>query len=195
MTDKTQRTSRGDAANTRFLMIGVVIALAFVASYAYASTRSAASGTDVALNGAAVPGATQAAVPGAQNGAAGTQGGCCGGAGASGSASGGCCGGGGSAAQAPVAGSTTVTAGIQKVTVDLTTGTYSPNEITAKAGVPIELDFRGPAPSCNGYVQSKDLGFSQDVSNGGTITLPALKAGTYKWACSMNMYTAKLVVK
>jgi hypothetical protein len=199
--NKASKTSRN-------VLIAAAIILSFFGSYAYAKS---ARNVDVA-NGTGSTSA-QYATTGASAGGAGG-GGCCGGgagagagaagaatagsalpAGSAGSASsgGGCCGSGGP--QKAVKGSTTVAGNVQKVTIDLTTGSYSPNEITAKAGVPLELDFKGPASSCNGYVQSQQLGFSQDVSNGGTIKVGALQPGTYTFACSMNMYTATIVVK
>ncbi len=174
--------SKNGSGNGRYWAIGIAIAAAFLLAYGYASSAREVSGAQAAASQAAAPNAGYAAAPAGANGGAGSGGTGC------------ACGSGG-AGQQTVAGSTTVTGGVQKVTIDLTTGRYSPNEITAKAGVPIELDFRGPASGCNGYVQSQDLGFSQDVSNGGTIRLPALKPGTYTWACGMNMYTGKIVVK
>lgn len=176
-----KKTARASGTRKYWAVAGV-IAVAFLLSYGYATASKNSSSTP-AFAAVGTQGARSAAAPGSVAGGAG-------GAGGAGCA---CCSGGGS--QTTVTGATTSEGGVQKVTVDLTTGSYSPNEITAKAGVPIELDFKGPASSCNGYVQSQDLGFSQDVSNGGTIKLPALKAGTYTWACSMNMYTAKIVVK
>ncbi|HEY3317957.1 MAG TPA: cupredoxin domain-containing protein [Coriobacteriia bacterium] len=187
----------------RYVGVAIAIAVAFFVSYAYASSArtsatpawASSGGLTTAFNGSAPAG-----------GAGGAGGGCCGGggAGAGGAVAGapgggatggggGCCGGGG--AQKTVKGATTVAGGLQKVTIDLTTGSYSPNEITAKAGVPLQLDFKGPAKGCNGYVQSQQLGFSQDMSNGGTIQVAALQPGTYTFACSMNMYTAKIIVK
>ena len=197
MAIKIEKKSHASAqAGTRYLLVALVLLVAFLGAYAYAtsvrgSTANAAFASGTAQGQAGLAG-------GATSGVAGS---CCGGgtgagagtaSGATGAA-GGCCGTGGS--QKSVKGTATVSGGLQKVTVDLTTGSYSPNDITAKAGVPIELTFKGPASGCNGYVQSQQLGFSQDVSNGGTIKLPALQPGTYTWACSMNMYRAQIVVK
>ncbi len=169
---KQPRANR--SGDLRYLVVGVLLATAFFTAYTYAT--SAKSSTTTAAFASGVGGQGVAATGGA-----------------SGGGGGGCCGGGG--AQTPVKGSTTVAGGVQKVTIDLTTGSYSPNQITAKAGVPLELNFKGPATGCNGYVQSQQLGFSQDVSQGGTIKVAALKPGTYTFACSMNMYTAQIVVK
>ena len=70
-----------------------------------------------------------------------------------------------------------------------------PNVISAKAGIPLELDFKGPASGCNGTVVSQQLGFKQDVSNGGTIKVDALQPGTYTFTCGMGMYVARIVVQ
>jgi len=171
-------TNNSNASN-KYLIVALLVVIAFFGSYNYALSKSRGSANlSTAYNNLA--GGTQV----------GSGGGATGGAGGGG---GGCCGGGGS--QTPVPGSTTVSGGTQKVTIDLTGGSYSPNQITAKAGVPLELDFKGPASGCNGYVQSQQLGFQQDVSNGGTIKVGALQPGTYQFTCSMGMYTANIVVK
>jgi hypothetical protein len=179
MAIKIEHKRSGGDGNTRFILVGALIIFAFFASYSYAaSSRSSASNNPAYAGG------------GAQASQAGGAGGGAGGAGGAGFA---CCGGGGP--QKTVKGSTTVAGAVQKVTIDLTTGSYSPNEITAKAGVPIEITFKGPASSCNGAIVSQDLGINGDYTNGGVVNVPALKAGTYTWACSMQMYTGKLIVK
>lgn len=167
------KMSRQPATGSRWVAVAVLLAVAFAASYAYAVSSRGAASAPVSAIAAQVPaGSTGKTAPCA------------------------CCSSGGATTQqTTVAGATTVIGGVQKVSIDLTTGSYSPNYITAKAGVPVELDFKGPASSCNGYVQSQQLGFSQDVSNGGTIKLAALQPGTYTWACGMNMYTGRIVVK
>lgn len=168
----------------RYLAVGMLAAAAFLGAYRFAQAKTASAEQTVGTPAATAPN-------GAQSTAA-AGGSCCAG-GASGSGGGSCCGGGGQ--QTDVAGATTVSGGVQKVTIDLTGGSYSPNDITAKAGVPLELDFKGPASGCNGYVVSQQLGFQQDVSNGGTIKIGALSPGTYQFTCSMGMYTAQIVVK
>lgn len=197
---------------TKYVLAGAVVVLAFLAAYVLSASARTASASGVSSGSATQ--STGAYAQGGSGAGAYPGGGSTGGSGAGTSsgngypsstapggtsagtgsgAGGGCCGGGGS--QTTVKGQTTPSGGVQKVTIDLTTGSYSPNQITAKAGVPIELDFKGPATGCNGYVVSQQLGFSQDMSNGGTIQVPALKAGTYQWTCSMGMYTGQLIVK
>lgn len=94
-----------------------------------------------------------------------------------------------------VTGAATVEGGVQKVSVDLSTGTYSPNVITLKAGVPTEITF-GQSTGCTGIVQSKDLGFQEDLSGGPkTVKLGALEPGTYAFSCGMEMVYGKIVVE
>jgi len=103
----------------------------------------------------------------------------------------GCCGGGG----APVEGAATVEGDVQKISVDLSTGSYNPNVIKLKAGVPTEITF-GQSSGCTAEVQSADLGFAEDLTSGPkTVKLGALDAGTYAFACGMNMVTGQIVVE
>ena len=179
-----------DYSAIRYMLIGALVVAAFFGAYKFAQAGSASA----SASGAGAASAVAAGSAGSSGAAAGG-GSCCGG-GAAGAASGsgGCCGsGGGSNAQ--VSGKTTVSGSVQKVTIDLTGGSYSPNQITAKAGIPLELDFKGPASGCNGTVVSQQLGFQQDVSNGGTIQVAAQKPGTCTFTCSMGMYVARIVVQ
>jgi Cu+-exporting ATPase len=94
-----------------------------------------------------------------------------------------------------VAGAATVDGGVQKISVDLSSGSYNPNTLQLKAGVPAEITF-GQSSGCTGVVQSSDLGFSEDLSAGpNTVKIGALKAGTYNFACGMNMVTGTIVVQ
>ena len=210
MTQDHAKKKTRPPGTARWAIVGGLLVAAFFGSFAYAqASRGTASAATPGTQQVAGGGSTQTASHGqaagdttvsrqgaatgvATSGTAGSSG-CCGGA-AGASGAGGCCGG-GAGSSAVTKGSTTVAGGVQKVTVDLTTGSYAPNQISAKAGVPIEITFKGPASGCNGSVQSADLGFQQDVSNGGTIKVGSLKPGTYTWSCSMNMYRASIVVK
>ncbi len=112
------------------------------------------------------------------------------GAGAAG-AGGGCCGGGG----APVEGAAVIEGDVQKIEIDLSTGSYNPNVIKLKAGVPAEITF-GQSGGCTASVQSSDLGFNEDLTSGPrTVKLQGLAAGTYNFACGMNMVTGQIVVE
>jgi plastocyanin len=113
---------------------------------------------------------------------------------------GGCCGGGSATnadgvTGATVEGAATLEGGVQKVSVDVSTGTYNPNIIKLKAGVPAEVTFANGS-GCTGQVQSQALNFSADMSGGpATVKLSALKAGTYSFYCGMQMVFGKIVVE
>ncbi len=166
--------------NNTILRWGVVAAVAAVAllgSFAFASSR-----------GGAARAATPGAVPGAktigQTGAAGS----------GGSSACACCGSGQPAGPATT-GQATTSAGVQKISVDVSKGYYDPSTIELKAGVPAEITF-SKSSGCTSLVQSKDLGFSADLTQGpATVKLPALAAGTYGFACGMNMVFGDIVVK
>ncbi len=161
---------------TRYVFIALLVVAAFFGAFQFASANSA----NVSPGGlAAAAGNLLRATDGAGAGGAGAGGGCCGG------------GGGG----APVEGSATVSGAVQKIDVDLSTGSYNPNVIKLKAGVPAEITF-GQSSGCTGVVQSGDLGFSEDLSSGPkTVKLDGLQPGTYGFACGMNMVTGQIVVE
>lgn len=177
----TTNTKQSTSSTTRYLMVAVLAAAAFFGAYRFAQAGNAqgATGAIAALNGA---------VPIPVAGGAGTAG-----SGAGAGAGGGCCGSG--AASAPIAGSAKTTGGVQKISVDLSTGSYNPNVIKLKAGVPAEITF-GQSSGCTAVVQSADLGFSEDLTSGPkTVKLQDLKPGTYTFACGMNMVTGQIVVE
>jgi hypothetical protein len=163
-----------------FRLIGIValIALAIlgVSRFAFDGNGQA----QAAGNGASVTATSTVSAAGG----AGTRGG------------GGCCGSGSTGVPAaPVEGVAQQTGGVQKVSVDLSTGNYVPNVIKLKAGVPVEITF-GRSRGCTGYVQSSDLGFEADLTGGPqTVKLAGLQPGTYGFACGMNMVTGQIVVQ
>lgn len=162
---------------SRYAMIAILAVAAFFGAYRFASaSQQGASGGIASATAGLVPAATSG---GSAAGGAATGGG------------GGCCGGGG----APVEGKAAVAGGVQKISVDLSSGSYNPNVLKLKAGVPAEITF-GASSGCTGQVQSTDLGFSEDLTSGPkTVKLGALKAGTYNFACGMNMVTGQIVVE
>lgn len=163
----------------RWLPVGLLIAVAFGASFAYAQSRSgstASASTAYAGAPAIAPSTGSPSTSGA--------GGACG-----------CCGGGGAPAGSAKTAKAKLSGNLQTIKVDLSKGYYDPSTIELKAGVPAEITF-GQSSGCTGQVQSADLGFSEDLSTGAkTVKLPALKAGTYAFACGMNMVTGSIVVK
>lgn len=173
--------------STKYLRTGLIITivlLAFVASYrlAVAATAPKAPAFRTACNMKS---------PGSASGGCQMRGRT---PGAAGAPVGGCCGGGSSAT---VEGTATVDSGVQRVTVDTTTGSYAPNVITLAAGVPAEITFT-QATGCLGQVQSADLGFFEDLTSGPkTVYVPAekLAPGTYKFSCGMQMVFGTIIVR
>lgn len=105
---------------------------------------------------------------------------------------GGCCGGGG----APVEGSATAEGGVQKIAVDTSTGSFSPNVIKVKAGVPLEIAFSQSPGGCLSGVLFPDFNISEDLTAGPkTVKLPALEKGTYTFYCQMQMVSAQIVAE
>ncbi len=160
----------------RYVVIAALVAVAFFASYRFANAAS--GGAQPAFNDYA---ATQAAY----DPTAGDAGSGCGGGG-------GCCGGG---SGETVEGAATLDAdGIQRISVDATTG-YNPNVIKLAAGVPAEITF-SEAYGCLGQVMSQELNFFEDLQTGAkTVSLPALEAGTYSFSCGMEMVFGSIVVE
>jgi plastocyanin len=166
------KQSKIETSNTmaRWALIAGVAAVALLGSYAFAATRSAAPAQ------AATPGTQVASTaPSGSSGCA-----CCGTAKPAGPAT---------------TGTATTSGNVQKISVDVSKGYYDPSTIQLKAGVPAEITFSASS-GCTGQVQSQDLGFSADLTQGpATVKLPAVSAGTYTFACGMNMVRGTIVVK
>ena len=166
--NKESRVGNSTAALRWSVVAGVALA-ALLGSYWVASART---------------GAAQAATPAAPATAAAP------------AASGGCtCCGSATPAGPATTGQATTAGAVQKISVDVSKGYYDPSTIELKAGVPAEMTF-SQSSGCTAQVQSKDLGFSADLTQGpATVKLPALSAGTYGFACGMNMVFGTIVVK
>lgn len=162
-------TTAQASSSTKTAIVVVLAAAAFFGAYRFAAASNpqpAGPATGVLLSNLADPGA-----------AAGGGDGCCGGGGA------------------PVEGAAVVEGDIQKIDIDLSTGSYNPNIIKVKAGIPTEITF-GQSDGCTASVQSSDLGFNEDLTSGPkTVQLQGLAAGTYNFACGMNMVTGQIVVE
>jgi plastocyanin len=177
-------TQNAPSPLVRWAAIAVIAAIAFFASYRYATAATASPQNVVATVGAVAPAASY------------STGGCCGGAsGGTGVATGGgCCG--GSVAKGPaVTKSATLASGVQKISVDVSKGYYDPSTIQLKAGVPAEITF-SQASGCTGVVQSQQLGFQEDLTSGPkAVKIAALQPGTYQFSCGMGMVVGTVVVK
>lgn len=182
-----QKNTGATASGLRYAIVAAFIIIAFFGSFAYAQSRNAGTVTGVA---SAAGGTTGIAASPSTTGGPGSTGGA---PAAGGSAAGGCCGGGASAA--PIAGTAQVVGGVQKISVDLSSGSYNPNVLDLQAGIPAEITF-GRSSGCTGQVQSQQLGFAEDLTSGPkTVKLGALQPGTYTFACGMNMVSGTIVVK
>ncbi len=170
-------------SRTRLLLIGVIVVLAFGVAYGFASQRAGNPQIAIAESRGTGNGAQGAAVDrsGGSSGSA-----------ACGDAEGGsCCGG----STETIEGATVLDAGVQRIAVDVSQGSFNPNAITAKSGVPIEIVF-GQGSGCLAEVQFPQFGVLEDLTNGGaTVTLPALEPGTYGFSCGMEMVFGTLVVQ
>lgn len=83
----------------------------------------------------------------------------------------------------------------QTFNVDLSSGAYSPNAITAKAGTPVSITF-GKAAGCLQTLVFPAFDIRADLTQGPkTFDLGVLKAGDYPWSCGMNMQHGVLHVE
>ncbi len=178
MTENNTKTTADNGGTVRYVIIAGIIIAAFIGSYSLAVAGPGRGRT--AQSAAAVLPATPVADDGASVGGGFTSA---------------CCGGSDSGVSTPTNGSAVVEGGIQRISVDLSTGSYDPNTLKLKAGVPAEITF-GQSSGCTAQVQSKDLGFFEDLTSGPvTVKLPALKAGTYGVSCGMEMVFGTIVVE
>lgn len=180
-----QQASVTSMTTPRMLMFAAIVLLALFGSYRFAVARSATPTSTIA-SATATPASVATGAAGS-NTAPSTSGRSFQGSGCA------CCG--GSRSAKTVKASAKVSGAAQSVTVDTSTGSYSPNTITLKAGVPARITFK-QASGCLGQVVSSDLGFSEDLTTGDkTVQLPALKAGKYSFNCGMQMVFGTIVVK
>jgi Cu+-exporting ATPase len=85
---------------------------------------------------------------------------------------------------------------VQRITVTVRGG-YSPNMIRARPGVPLELVFdRQESGDCTSRVVFPDLAVSASLPayQQTTVRLEALAAGSFGFACGMNMIHGTLIV-
>jgi plastocyanin domain-containing protein len=90
-----------------------------------------------------------------------------------------------------------VVKGVQKASVTIDNGMYTPAVISVKKGKPVELTFKlGKSPGCGSTVVFKSLKISKKVgSKPVTIKFTPKQAGTIGFTCGMGMYDGKVVVK
>lgn len=88
--------------------------------------------------------------------------------------------------------------GVQKMTVVIDGGKYTPALILVKKGKPVELTFvAGKSPGCGSTVVFKSLKVSKDVPKDKSVTIKFTpkEAGQIAFTCGMGMYDGKVVVK
>lgn len=77
-------------------------------------------------------------------------------------------------------------------------GGYSPEVVTLKQGVPAKINFtRKDASSCLDRVVFSDFGINQELPQNKeeTVEIDTSKPGEYQWACGMDMFHGKLIIK
>lgn len=170
------RTSTEMSPKKLLVVLGIMF-VAFMGAYNYATSQSTANAAGIPYD------STGGAAAAAAGGGCGMSGG---------SGGGGCCGGGGE----PVEGSTTVAGEVQTIDVDTSQGSFNPNVIKAKAGVPIEMNFSQAPGGCLSGVYFPDFDIQEDLTGGPkTVKLPALEPGEYSFYCQMQMVSATIVVE
>ena len=77
-------------------------------------------------------------------------------------------------------------------------GGYTPNTVVLKQGVPASIVFDRKDPSgCFSHVTFPDFGINEELPVGEqhSIDIDTSKPGEYQYACGMNMFHGKIVVK
>lgn len=77
-------------------------------------------------------------------------------------------------------------------------GGYSPSTIVLKKGVPAQIDFNmQDSTACLSHVVFEQLGVNKDLTKQKItkIEIPTDKATTYNFACGMDMFHGKVIVK
>lgn len=77
-------------------------------------------------------------------------------------------------------------------------GGYSPQTVVLKKGTPGKINFQmKDSTACLSHVVFDDLGIDKDLTQSPqtTVNIPTDKAGEYNFACGMNMFHGKVVVK
>ncbi|PMD73833.1 cupredoxin domain-containing protein [Companilactobacillus nuruki] len=90
-----------------------------------------------------------------------------------------------------------VSNGDQKVDIEVNGG-YSPEVVTLKKGIPATINFtRKDASSCLDRVVFSDFGINKELPQNEqqSIQIDTSEAGEYQWACGMDMFHGKLIIK
>ena len=87
--------------------------------------------------------------------------------------------------------------GIQRIIIDVRDSSYSPSNVTARAGVPTEVTLRtNNTQGCTRSIVMSDLGVEKILPATGdtVIDLGELEPGTYRYTCGMGMYSGSIKV-
>ncbi|AVK63767.1 copper-binding protein [Lactobacillus sp. CBA3606] len=85
----------------------------------------------------------------------------------------------------------------QAVSVEVNGG-YTPSTVVLKQGVPAEIQFNRKDPStCLEQVVFPDFGINQFLPKNqpAAVKIDTSKAGEYDYACGMNMFHGKVIIK
>ncbi|GKS81647.1 copper-binding protein [Ligilactobacillus pabuli] len=77
-------------------------------------------------------------------------------------------------------------------------GGYSPETVVLKQGVPAKINFTRKDPSsCLDRVVFPDFGINQELPKDETksVKIDTSKSGEFEWACGMDMFHGKLIIK
>ena len=77
-------------------------------------------------------------------------------------------------------------------------GGYSPSTVILKKGIPAQVNFdMHDSTACLSHVVFEQLGVNKDLTKQKitTINIPTDKAQTFNFACGMDMFHGKVIVK
>lgn len=95
------------------------------------------------------------------------------------------------------AGKSTIVNDEQTATI-VVNGGYSPSTVTLKKGIPAQVNFdMHDSTACLSHVVFEQLGVNKDLTKQKitTINIPTDKAQTFNFACGMDMFHGKVIVK
>lgn len=95
------------------------------------------------------------------------------------------------------AGKSTIVNDGQTATI-VVNGGYSPSTVILKKGIPAQVNFdMHDSTACLSHVVFEQLGVNKDLTKQKitTINIPTDKAQTFNFACGMDMFHGKVVVK
>lgn len=95
------------------------------------------------------------------------------------------------------AGKSTIVNDEQTATI-VVNGGYSPSTVVLKKGIPAQVNFdMRDSTACLSHVVFEQLGVNKDLTKQKitTVNIPTDKTGTYNFACGMDMFHGKVIVK